>query len=516
MSFRISSLSNLPHLARSFNGVVQNEPQPTIEVPKHWVSDWFELFLKKIALNKQGPTLTTRWLLLAANCLYNSYQFITEGKQPLDTQYWTSSEKGQTSSDISYMESWIELSCQYFFPKIMKDYTKNGATNYFSISPLTDEEVNILVNSHKPLVNVNVNSLNSLKVLIDSYLAARDDDGWKTTTVFNGTLPNGDAFISADNSIDQDLSTLTDVNKWTPLKLGGALKKYLTPEWGTNNQGILDSSTFTDLLTKTDQLFPTSSQYESEMKETANVTSNLTDEQKTIAEFWAGGPGTVTPPGMWVVFLDIVIRSNNIKLVNEIKNYTILCSGLYQSSICAWRIKRDKLQARPIQKIRQYLYNQSISQSWDTNANNDKGQFWLPYQELNFVTPPFPDFVSGHSTFSSSSAKLFCYLLGTDMINLQNPVINNDILQYLCPTLNSSSRTNFSLNNFFIFPNTSTVESGVPETSINLNWVCWTEMARSSGKSRIYGGIHIESSNQGGLYLGSMIGDKIWNLLKNI
>ena len=247
------------------------------------------------------------------------------------------------------------------------------------------------------------------------------------------------------------------------------------------------------------------------MKDVVTITSNLTDEQKMIAEFWAGGPGTVTPPGMWLVFMDIVIRSNSIKLANEIKNYTVLCSGLYESSICAWRLKRDKLQARPVQKLRQYLYNQTISQSWN---KNNKGEFWLPYQELNFVTPPFPDFVSGHSTFSSSSAKLFCYLLGTDMINLQNPIVNNDILKYLSPSLTNTE--NFTLNNFFIFPNTSTVELDIPKTAINLNWVCWTEIARSSGKSRIYGGIHIESSNQGGLYLGSMIGDQIWNLLKNI
>ena len=376
---------------------------------------------------------------------------------------------------------------------------------------LADSEVNSLVSSHSSLSNVNINSLNLLKTLIDSYLSSRDEDGWKNTKTFDGTLPNGTDFISADNSIDQNLNDLKEDDKWTPLKFENNLKNYLTPEWGTKNKGVLQSTVFQDLLTKTNQLFPSSSQYESEMKDVVTITSNLTDEQKMIAEFWAGGPGTVTPPGMWLVFMDIVIRSNSIKLANEIKNYTVLCSGLYESSICAWRLKRDKLQARPVQKLRQYLYNQTISQSWN---KNNKGEFWLPYQELNFVTPPFPDFVSGHSTFSSSSAKLFCYLLGTDMINLQNPIVNNDILKYLSPSLTNTE--NFTLNNFFIFPNTSTVELDIPKTAINLNWVCWTEIARSSGKSRIYGGIHIESSNQGGLYLGSMIGDQIWNLLKNI
>jgi len=497
MSFRISSLNALLQLSRSFNGIYQPDIK-IVEVSKHWISDWFELLLKKIALNNIGPTFTSRWVFIVSNCLYNSYQFITDSKTAIDKQYWTSSEKGQISSDISYIESWIELACQYFFPKMIKDYMN------LTISPLTDVDVNGLINLHKPLLNININSLNSLKVVIDTYLSDRDGDGWKTTKIFNGTLPNGSDFISADNSIDQNLNDLKEDDKWTPLKFGEIVKNYLTPEWGTNNQGVLNSTIFTDLLTKTNKLFPTDSQYESEMKEIVEVTRNLTDEQKTIAEFWSGGPGTVTPPGMWIVFMDIVVRSNNVKLVNEIKNYTVLCTGLYQSSICAWRLKRDKLQARPIQKIRQYLYNEKIS------------QFWLPFQELNFVTPPFPDFVSGHSTFSSSSAKLFCYLFGSDMITLQNPVINNDILKYLCPNLNELSRENFSLNNFFIFPNTGKVEPFIPQTSININWLCWSEIARSSGKSRIYGGIHIESSNQGGLYLGSMIGDQIWSLLKNI
>jgi hypothetical protein len=198
-------------------------------------------------------------------------------------------------------------------------------------------------------------------------------------------------------------------------------------------------------------------------------------------------------------------------LVNEIKNYTVICSGIYQSSICAWRLKRDHLQARPIQKIRQYENGKDIHQSW-----NEKilGQYWLPYQELNFVTPPFPDFVSGHSTFSTSSAKLFCYLLGSDVITLKNPVINNNIINYLCPSLTNT--LNFSLNNFFIMPSTSLVENGVPSTSQHLNWICWTEMAKSSGKSRIYGGIHVESSNQGGLYLGTMIADKLWKTFSTL
>ena len=502
MSFRISSGQNIGNTARFLNPSI---PFSSSITPTYWISDWIELLLKKVAENNLGPTVTTRWLFLATNLIYNSYQFVTPNKTPLDSEYWTSNQKGSISNDPRYSESFIEKACQYFIPILINTYMN-------PLHKVTQDELDVLINNHKPLLNINKSSFNSLKSLIDSYLSLRDNDGWKLTTIFDGTLPNNGHVIKADNSENQNLSSLPSPNTWTPLSLNGVTKKYLTPEWGTKNKGLLNDSDFKELIDNTNMLFPSDIQYENEIKNVEEITSTLTDEQKIIAEFWGGGPGTVTPPGMWVVFMDIVIRSNKFNYLKEIKYYSVLCSSLYQSSISAWRLKRDHLQARPIQKIRQYEYGNSITESWN---NQNLGQYWLPYQELNFVTPPFPDFVSGHSTFSMSSAKIFCYLLETDSINLNNPIITNNIIDLLSPIITKSS--NFSLNNIFIFPNTSNIEpSSVPTTAINLNWNCWTDMARSSGKSRIYGGIHVESSNQGGLYLGSLIADKIWNLLKNI
>jgi hypothetical protein len=467
-----------------------------------YVSDWVELLLKKVATSKLGPTVTTRWLLILSSAIYNAYQYITKDKTPIDIVYWTSSQKGYINSNAIYIQSWLEMTCRYFVPKLIK--------NYMNIT-LTDAEINELVSSHTQITEIDTKSLNNLKLLLDSYLEERDNDGWKTTTTFDGTLPNGNNVIRADNNVDQNLNSLPEPNKWTPLQFGSTKKNYLTPEWGTKNKGVLADSVFDGLLNIANQLFPSDSQYENEMKDTQRLTQNLTDEQKIIAEFWAGGPGSVTPPGMWVVFLDIYLRSNVVDLIKEIKSYAILSTSLYQAGICAWRLKRDHLQARPLQKIRQYEYGHEMNQSWNSKT---QGQYWLPYQELNFVTPPFPDFVSGHSSFSSSSAKIFCYMFQTDTINLTNPVINNNIINYLSPVLTNT--VNFSLNNTFVLPHTSTIESNVPSTSINLNWNTWSDMARSSGKSRLYGGIHIESSNQAGQLLGSNIADKIWDLMKNI
>lgn len=504
MSFSISSGLRITNLPR--NSVVSSPPSfqsSTPSLPNYWVSDWVELLLKKIAVNKQGPTVASRWLFVMTTALYNSYQYITPEKTPLDGEYWKSSEKGSLHTDLTYVQAWVERACQYFVPKLIKDYMK------FTLFPLTDSEVTSLVTSHAPLVSVNVESFNKLKIVLDNYLRERDNDGWKLTSTLDGVLPNGNSVIYADNSQSQDLNTLSQPNKWTPLQFGTSKKNYLTPEWGTKNKGVLPDSDFNDLISMTNQLFPSDSQYEYEMKQTQEIAANLTAEQKIIAEFWAGGPGTVTPPGMLVVFLDIYIRSNSLDLLKEIKSYVTVCTALYQASICAWRLKREHLQARPVQKIRQYEYEKPLVQSWNTKT---AGQYWLPYQELNFVTPPFPDFVSGHSTFSSASSKILCYLFETDTINLKIPVINNNIVQYLSPVLTMTK--NFSMNNIFIMPNASAVDR--VETSVTLNWNTWNDIARSAGKSRLYGGIHIESSNQAGQLLGSNIADKLWNMMKNI
>lgn len=497
MSFSISSELGATNLARDFNVL-----SPYLISNNYWVSEWVELLLKKIATNKLGPTVSSRWLFIMASLLYNSYQYITPEKTPLDNEYWNSSEKGIFSTDTSYIQTWVELSCQYIVPKLVK--------NFMNVSIVSIELEN-MINSHKPLVNIDTVSFNKLQVLLDNYLINRDNDGWKSTTTFDGILPNGNSVIYADNSQSQNLNNLVEPNKWTPLQFGSSKKNYLTPEWGTKNKGILSDNDFTELINMADQLFPSDIQYEYEMKQTQEMTQNLTQEQKMIAEYWAGGPGTVTPPGMWVVFLDIYMRSNTIDLVKEIKSYAIVCSALYQSSICAWRLKRNHLQARPVQKIRQYEYGNPLSQSWNRKT---EGQYWLPYQELNFVTPPFPDFVSGHSTFSSASSRIFCYLFESDTINLKIPATNNSIVQYLSPVLTITK--NFSINNVFILPNVSTIEKSPFQTSIVLHWNTWSDMARSSGISRLYGGIHIQSSNQAGQLLGLNIADKIWDLMKNI
>lgn len=508
MSFQISLPVSLPPIMRNQISsppvVIYNPPSTPPSTPA-WISDWMELLLSKVASGNLGPTVTTRWMFLAANMIYNSYQFVTSTKLPVDVSYWQSYDKGQLVDTIPTLESWMEIACGYFFPILIRDWMGQ---------PLTNTEVGELKAKHVPLLPIDMSSMAVLKSMLSNYMINRDADGWRNTFAFSGTLPNDANVIYADNTVSQELAIILPApNKWTPLSIGGKTKNYLTPEWGTANKGILSDAKFAELLAAANELYPSDQQYLNEMKEVSEVTTSLTSQQKMLAEYWAGGPGTVTPPGMWMVFMDVVIRSNGLTLYEEIKNYTILASGLYQAGICAWRLKRDHLQARPVQMIREMEYMSAISQSW-----NDKvlGQYWLPYQTLDFVTPPFPDFVSGHSTFSMVCAKLFCCLLQSDQVVLRNPMITLPIINKFSQILENNTM-NFSINSVFLLPKCSEVQPGVePTTGVSLGWSTWTEMAQSSGQSRILGGIHVESSNQAGLYLGRLIGDQVWEKLKNI
>ena len=203
------------------------------------------------------------------------------------------------------------------------------------------------------------------------------------------------------------------------------------------------------------------------------------------------------------------------------------------------KLKRTNLQARPIQTVRQLLYNPStstnaqINQAWNPKTpgtSQDSGAYWLPYENLDFVTPPFPDFCSGHATFGAVSARLFNYLLGQDSILLNNPVSNLEILGSLAPILapnfsnTDTSLNTLAINNVFCYPGCSTIQPNPgfngnlqsPLSAVVLNYSTWNEMSIENADSREYGGVHYNSSNKAGLLLGTQIADKIWGLYKNL
>jgi hypothetical protein len=101
----------------------------------------------------------------------------------------------------------------------------------------------------------------------------------------------------------------------------------------------------------------------------------------------------------------------------------------------------------------------------------EDGAQWIPYQPSTFPTPPFPEYISGHSTFSAAGAEILKRFTHSD---------------------------DFGASVTFL-PGSSTTEPGLtPRQPVTLSWATFSDAADEAGISRRYGGIHFEAGDLGG------------------
>jgi hypothetical protein len=185
-----------------------------------------------------------------------------------------------------------------------------------------------------------------------------------------------------------------------------------------------------------------------------------TADQTQIALFWADGPGTATPPGHWHVIAQGLSRERQLSLLENARLFALLAIAGADAAIVSWDHKYYYSNWRPVTGI----------QHADTDGNpaTAADPAWTPL----IATPPFPSYTSGHSTFSSSSARVLALFFGTDQIT---------------------------------FSTTSDALAGVTRSFTRLS-----EAAEEAGQSRIYGGIHWQYDNQAGLASGRALGDHVY------
>ena len=550
------------------------------QISSFWISDWLECFLRTTALNNCPPTVCARWCFIFSNIIYNSYAFVAS-RSPLDyanpsgTNYWPSAKMGSSSAPF---QVWMEYICRWMIPILLNTWLPYSIDPHVSpnpayrqLDPSDPSSYASVVAAHGDLPaldSATQDSFYALQGLITAYFSARQQDGWLSTFTFN-TSYNANAnlgqTIDGTNSSPQDLTNLPFPDKWTPLIVpvvggGSAVKRYVTPEWGTANTGVLSDADRAAVQANAQQLFPDpvtkAAQWQQEIADVICAQDNLTDTQKMISEYWVQCPGanvnstdaplygTPSPSGVWLILADVYLRSNCCFILDEIRYYAVISTAIFEASMNAWKLKRTNLQARPIQKIRQALYNPSqrvdvpIHQDWNPSTptingvpTETTGAYWLPYQTLDTVSPPFPDFCSGHSTFGAAASRAMAYLTGSDTITLTNPVITLLAFRYTAQIYyNNDAWKNAAITDLFFYPGCSAIQpsmssspSGgfngalqVPLTGLRLKWSTWSEMAESNGESRIYGGVHWESSNQAGILAGNQIADTLWTWMKNI
>jgi hypothetical protein len=111
---------------------------------------------------------------------------------------------------------------------------------------------------------------------------------------------------------------------------------------------------------------------------------------------------------------------------------------------------------------------------------------WIPYQVPTFVTPSFPGYTSGHSTFSRAAAEVLTSFTGSEYF----------------PGGSSSWTT----------PVGDLIVEAGPSADVTLEWATYYDAADQAGISRLYGGIHIPADDFNGRVIGSQCGKEAWAL----
>jgi len=151
--------------------------------------------------------------------------------------------------------------------------------------------------------------------------------------------------------------------------------------------------------------------------------------------------------------------------------------------IACWETKMHYDFARPYSLIHSHYKGKDI-QGWGGPLKGTitmKGENWVPYSPETFVCPPFPSYISGHSTVSGACAEVLKLYTGSDEFGEEVTLL----------------------------PGAMT-EPGLTQDSIVMKFPTFSEAAEMAGKSRVLGGYHIQCENLEGLSMGKKVGQKAW------
>jgi hypothetical protein len=300
----------------------------------------------------------------------------------------------------------------------------------------------------------------------------------------------------ADTTGYQPANTPDKVNdrwRWQPLRVplgdpNGTVQKALTPQWRLVVPFGM-SSPYDHEVPGPPRL-PNGEWSPEDIVTELEDSSKLDDPGKIMAEYWADGPRSEFPPGHWAVFAQATSRKRHHSLDDDVKLFFTLGNALMDASIAAWAWKYKYDYVRPVTAIREHHRGQQIL-SWlgpYRGYGLVRGETWLPYQELHVVTPPFPEYVSGHSTFSAAGSRVLNLFTGSDAFGADVTVGAG------------TSR---------IEPRTPT-HPGTPAKDVALSWPTFSAAADEAGMSRRYGGIHFESGDMHARGLGRAVGWDAW------
>ncbi len=319
------------------------------------------------------------------------------------------------------------------------------------------------------------------------WYSQRQFDGSAAATT---TQPTGSAnwnhTIVVDGSTVSNIAAFPEPQQWTRLTVGGVKQNYATYLWDTVQSTCLTQQDESDIKGSVSIL--TGSDRDAEIDMVMDIAANLTDEEKVIAEFWAGSARGIMPPPLMSIWLWKEYMRTTVASCGTIM-YSLLdlAIHMFEGGRITWALKGQFMQARPIQEVRRRYAGMQVP-SWNGVVD---GSQWVPYQAANSVSPPFADFPSGHSHFTKGFALTMTKWFGAE---ITKNFISYDMETLFCPSLTPNESGLFG--DFVIGAGSSLVEPGVaPSAPVFLSYSNWDDMANQAGMSRLYGGIHTANAH---------------------
>ena len=190
--------------------------------------------------------------------------------------------------------------------------------------------------------------------------------------------------------------------QWVPTSTIGLQQTPLLPHWGENRPFVMPSALSCPVAPPPAYSEEPGSDFFKEAMEVRDVSKTLTDDQKAIARFWSDDAMlSPTPPGHWISIALQLLEEDNADAVRKAEVLARLGIGLADSFIANWHAKYHYDLLRPVTYLRRLA---------ETHEGHAADRTWEPL----LITPPFPEYPSGHSTQSGAAAGVLTHLFGDD------------------------------------------------------------------------------------------------------
>jgi Domain of unknown function (DUF6851)/VCPO second helical-bundle domain len=458
--------------------------QPDLVREPNAVVQWNEAVLRGVRDSKLGPPMVARALAIVHTCIYDAWAAYDE--HALGTQFGGRLRRPRT-------ERWIG--------------NKNKAVSFAAYRAAVDLFPADKASVFDPLMaqlgyDPNDTSTDFLtpsgigNVACAAVLTLRHNDGSNQLgNLTSSGAPYADYTnyvpLNPPSMVPIDPFAVIDVNHWQPLQYYDATgafvtQKFVGAQWINVTPFALSSQDqFRQLIHYFGPATVGSRVFVEECRELITLCANLTDRQKMIAEYWADGPNSELPPGHWDLFAQFISARDRHKLDRDVKLFFALTNAIFDAGIAAWDTKRAFDSVRPVTAI-PYIFRGLQIRSWGGPFKGTiqmDGGHWIPYQPSTFPTPPFPEYISGHSAFSAAGAEILRRFTGSDRFGAS-----------------------------VTFPaGSSRVEPGLtPAEPVTLYWSTFSRAANEAGMSRRYGGIHFRGGDLVGRAIGRIVADQAW------